>query len=236
MNFVLLSLLVLALSGAFYNTQLKTRWRTQKWSKALQLEKHSATYEKLFKTVNGFELSRRSRALKDAPEYLYGEIDFFGFIALLSIEKPEKNTIFYDLGSGIGKAVIACMMVYDVQKSCGVELFSLLHQAAAQQQKILSTFDDYLNKASKIQFIEGDFLHIDFKEATYVFVNATAFVSVLWETLSQQIADSNAQVVISTSKPLKNTAFQVSRKLQIPMSWGPATVFIQKRANVSCLT
>ena len=68
-----------------------------------------------------------ARQKQDAIEYVYGEIEFLPFIALLSLDKPDSKTVFYDLGSGIGKAVLACAMVYPVHKSVGVELLPELY-------------------------------------------------------------------------------------------------------------
>ncbi len=232
MTLFLFALALLALCFFHYVPTLKARWAYRKWATSLKLNEHATVYKKVFDAVNGFELSRQARLAQDAPEYLYGEIDFFGFIALLSLEKPTSKTIFYDLGSGVGKAVFASMMVYDVQKSCGIELFPSLHQAAIQQKQVLSKIQGYEQKASKIALIQGHFLHIDFSEATYIFINGTTFVSEIWESISQRVDQSHASIVISTSKPIKSAIFYVFKKLTIPMSWGNATVFIQKRKQL----
>lgn len=207
----------------------RARWQFRKWSRQLQLNKHEKIYHRLFKNVDGFALSKLARIERDAIEYLYGEIEFTSFIILLSLARPNPDTIFYDLGSGIGKAVVACAMVFDVQKSCGIELFSALHRCAVKQKRRLHTFKDYQDKASRIEYIEGDFMLTDFSRATLIFVNATGFVSPLWEKLGARIVASQCQTLISTSKALEHQDFKIVHKLHIPMSWGPATVFIQER-------
>lgn len=71
-------------------------------------------------------------------EYAYGEIKFMSFIALLSLTNPDADTVFYDLGSGIGKAVLACSMVFPIRKSVGVELFPELYVDACTRAKDLA--------------------------------------------------------------------------------------------------
>ncbi len=213
-------------------SHFKHHIRFKTWSQKLQLQKHERTYHRLFKHVDGFALSRKARLKHDAIEYMYGEIDFLGFITLLSLVNPNQETVFYDLGSGVGKAIIACAMVFDVQKSCGIEFFNNLHHCAIKQKKSLEKLKAYQEKASRIRCIEGDFMTTDFDEATLIFVNATGFVSPLWNNLSMRIAESNCHTVISTSKPVASSMFTVTHKLQIPMSWGFATVFIQQRLTL----
>lgn len=85
-------------------------------------------------------------------EYSYGEIEFFSFIALLSLINPNENTVFYDLGSGTGKAVIACGMVFPVQKSIGIELFPELYLHSCQQVEQLAAIKQYDTQAQKLSF------------------------------------------------------------------------------------
>ena len=154
------------------------RWRRQaiikRWFTSLSINKHHANYEQLFASVDGFALSRQARTSHDAMEYTYGEINFISFIALLSLTRPNSSTVFYDLGSGTGKAVLACAMVFNVQKSCGIELFSVLHQAALNQQQQLGILSDYHDKDNVIYFVNSNFLEADFSDATLLFINATA--------------------------------------------------------------
>lgn len=69
-------------------------------------------FQNLYEDVDGYSISRKARVKMDAFAYTYGEIEFLSFIALLSLVKPNENSVFYDLGSGTGKAVIAAAMVY----------------------------------------------------------------------------------------------------------------------------
>jgi hypothetical protein len=155
MKWVVLSLMIIFL--LFY-----PRWYRQilikKWYRGLNLYQHHLVYKQLYANVNGFILSRQARSQHDAIEFTYGEINFVSFIALLSLTKPNINTVFYDLGSGTGKAVLATAMVFKVHKSCGIELFAELHHAALDQKHRLQASVDYQERAKKINFIHANFL------------------------------------------------------------------------------
>ncbi|WP_242602198.1 hypothetical protein [Legionella nagasakiensis] len=175
-------------------------------------------------------MSRKARENQDAMEYLYGEVDFISFIALLSCARPNKNTIFYDLGSGIGTAVLACTMVFHVKKSCGIELFSTLHNTALKQKENLRQTPGYATVARKIHFIHGDFLKTDFREATLIFINATAFIGDTWTALCQRLENvSPGTIIITTSKKIPSTVFSVMHATTVKMSWGLVTAYIQRR-------
>ena len=205
-----------------------------RWRRALSLDKHEAIYQQLFSGVNGFELSRQARQMHDAMEYVYGEIDFISFIALLSLTQPDKQTIFYDLGSGTGTAVLACAMVFDVRESHGIELFSSLHAVACRQQKALSQHLDYAAKAKTIHFTHNNFLHADLSHATLIFINATGFFGQTWSEISLQLEQmSRCTTVITTSKALKSPAFTVIKRTAVLMSWGTVNAYIHKRVKMS---
>lgn len=221
---ILLVLFILSFPNWKRNIALK-RWRA-----SLNLNLHEQTYHQLFNHVNGFHLSRQARMHNDALEYVYGEINFTSFIALLSYTKPTPNTIFYDLGSGVGTAVIACAMVFNIKKSCGIELFTELHETALLlQQKLLIT-PMYHDVAHKMVFIQGNFLNNTFHEATLIFINATSFFGDTWIALNQQLENMPLETqVITTSKPLTAPSYYQLNQTKVRMSWGVVNAYIYKK-------
>jgi hypothetical protein len=225
---ILLSLFI-ALFALFY-PQWRRKTITKRWHKALNLDQHHPVYEQLYKDTNGFILSREARAEHDAIEYTYGEIDFIPFIALLSLTKPDEQTVFYDLGSGAGKAVLACAMVFNVQKSCGIEIFTQLHHAALTQKQRLLDIPNYKMKAAHIDFINMDFLQADISDATLIFINATALFGETWLALNEYLLQVKPHTtIITTSKKLSSDAFVVRKTTTVQMSWGLVDAYIQHR-------
>ncbi|WP_419419867.1 methyltransferase [Legionella sp. D16C41] len=224
------SIVILAIIIWFY--QNKTAKKIKKWQQALKLNIHQPIFNKLYCDVNGFNLSKMARLKQDTIAFIYGEIEFESFIALLSLCKPQVNTIFYDLGSGTGKAVIACAMVFNIQKSYGIELLVPLHKCAQKQQERLGQLESYRENAKKIVFIQGDFLQKSFVDGTIIFINAATFIAELWEQLSTHVEQVKpGTLIISTSKVLNSKRFILRKIVPVRMSWGIVNAFIQQRLS-----
>ncbi|MBA2711215.1 MAG: hypothetical protein H0U57_11560 [Tatlockia sp.] len=194
------------------------------------MDSHARVFHELYTHVDGFSLSKQARKTKDALEFVYGEIVFEPFIALLTMCKPDSSTVFYDLGSGTGKAVLACSMVFNVHKSCGIELFPSLHEAALSQQARLENLPVYIEKAGAISFINADFCNIRLNDASLIFINSTTFFGDEWQKISIHLEQiKSGSIVISTSKPLKSICFSTLRLTEVAMSWGIVNTFIQCR-------
>lgn len=226
----LLYLLIFFVLLLLYLYQKKKQLRIKRWEKALNIPSHAQIFQQLYEKVNGFLLSRQERQKQDAFEYTYGEIDFLSFIALLSLAKPDQDTVFYDLGSGVGKAVLACAMVFPVQKCIGVELFPSLYQCSCNQVNHLKKISGYEKKSGKIKFILDDFLEVDLNDATLIFINSTALFGPTWENLCSRLdKQPNLNTIITTSKTLISTEFSPVISTKIQMSWGPVLAYIHKR-------
>ncbi|STX27622.1 putative methyltransferases [Legionella beliardensis] len=222
-------LMLIGLAIIIYTSNRTTR-KIKKWQRALQLNLHQPIFNRLYAQVNGFALSKLARCNHDAIEYTYGEIEFESFIALLTSCHPQANTVFYDLGSGTGKAVIACAMVFDIDKIYGIELFTPLHQCATKQQQKLALIKGYQDKARKIILRQGNFLEESMVDGTIIFINATTFIAELWEKLSRHIEQVKpATLVITTSKALTSKQFIIKKVMPVKMSWGIVNAYIQER-------
>jgi len=212
----------------FYK-QWRTNCQIKGWRLALNLHQHQKVFHSIFTGIDGFAISRAARANQDAPEYVYGEILFESFIAILSLANPDANTIFYDLGSGTGTAAIACSMVFNIQKSIGIERFKLLHHSANQQKNQLKKDPDYINAANKLHFIHDDFLTADIAEATLIFINATGLFGHTWDQLNQRLDQlPQRPTIITTSKQLSAVNYTLIHTTQAAMSWGIVDVYYWK--------
>lgn len=207
-----------------------------RWRRELSLDKHRAIFNDLYNNVNGFALSHQARQLNDTCELVYGEIIFEPFIALVSMCHPNADTIFYDLGSGTGKAVLASAMVFNIKKSIGIELLPNLHQCAKTKHYQLMTLNDDYPAARNIDFINANFLTINLRDATILFINSTAFFGEYWKEISTHLEQipPGAQV-ISTSKALVSDGFTLQRLTRVMMSWGVVTAYIQERKETEQL-
>ena len=213
-----------------FRERLFKHYQLARWTRKLQLKQHRRAFDTIYQDVDGFTLSRRARQSQDAFEYTYGEINFLPFIALIALAKPQSSTRFYDLGSGVGKAVLAAAMVFPMEKACGIELFEPLHQAAVATQARLASMTDDISNTKTICFIHDNFLHVDWwRDATLIFINATGFFGTTWERLNQQLAENNIPscVIITISKKLNAEHFTIIAEHFVEMSWGIAVAYIQ---------
>lgn len=103
----------------------------------------------------------------------YGEVTQRGTNNLVKTFRKyfNKDTVFYDLGSGLGKMVLHIGMQYDVKKSIGIEYSKERHQGALHLQK------QYANEYSNITFLNKSFFDHDFSDATVVYMDNTAFTN-----------------------------------------------------------
>ncbi|MFA6037722.1 MAG: hypothetical protein WC748_06370 [Legionellales bacterium] len=185
-----------------------------------------AVCHKLYYNVPGFNLAKQGRADQQlfSYEYIYGEINYKSFIKLLDQCEINKESIFYDLGSGVGKAVVCAALLYDFKKTCGIEQLELLHNSAIsiQQSELL--------KNKTIHFIQADLLTSDWSEANIIFINASAFIADFWQNILEKLKQlkPGTQIII-ISKLLPSDHFAMHYSDFLPMSCGIVRVGIYVR-------
>lgn len=202
----------------------------RKWRKGLQLDIHQKNFTHLFQAIDGFALSKKDREGQDMPELVYGEICFEPFIALLSNCQPDHETVFYDLGCGTGKALLAMAMVFQTKKAIGIEKMPGLCRCTEAQITALSNLKDYRTNKTVLELRQEDFCRASFKEATIVFINASALFGETWEVLCKKLQHlAYPCICITTSRRLPEKDFQLLSQHRVEMSWGVVTAYIQQR-------
>lgn len=202
------------------------------WRKRWKIRRHSTAFHTIYHSVNGFILSHLDKIKDNKPEYVYGEIVFEPFIALMSLCRPNTNTIFYDLGAGVGKPVLAMAMVFQVRASVGIECLPALHAVSRRQIRRLGQLQEYGVVSERIDFLNGDFLAMPIVKANLVFINATAFLGELWDRMSMHLETLHpGSQVVTISKPLKSEKYRLLHQTYVLMSWGVAHAFIQERIH-----
>jgi len=145
----------------------------------------------------------------------------------------KGDEIFYDLGSGIGKPVLAASLLHKFKKCIGIEILKDLCDIS------IKVLDEYtrsdLNCANEIQFNLGSFLDlnfIDWTDADVVFANSTCFDNKTMESLSGFASNmKSGSYFISLTNELneKLSGFPVIDELRLETSWGMADFFIHKK-------
>ena len=113
----------------------------------------------------------------------YGELTQKGVDAVVSKFKKYFNseTVFYDLGSGLGKMVTHVGVQYGIKKSVGIEYSKERHECA------LYIKENYLGDYNNIEFICGDFNKVGFSDATVIYMDNTAYPDAISEKIYEGI-------------------------------------------------
>lgn len=164
----------------------------------------------------------RCAHLMQNKEFVYGEIDFLSFYCILKRATPKEGDIFYDLGSGTGKAVFCAAYFFHFSKSKGIELLLPLYNKA---NFLLKQVDSRYHE--HIEFLHADFLNHDFSDADIVYIAATCLKPATWETLIIKLAQlkPGSRVIVATQS-IHHPKFQLIYQANEVMSWGLCPVKI----------
>jgi len=199
-----------------------------------QMIQNAIQFSTLYQSINSQAISvqERKRLNRDDDVFIYGEIDFISFAKILALVSPKSGEIFYDLGSGAGKAVYAAAILYDFSKTVGVELLPGLHDVA---QSLCDTFQKLFQSLfvkDRIVFINADILHVDLSIANVIFINATCFNYTLWQKILSKIANLKIGTrVIVVSKKVNHSAYQLISESFEWMSWGLSVVRVYQKIS-----
>lgn len=245
MNFTALFIFVLILTWGGWALRKYIRPYFRRKQIKLWLQNHTdrdrlESSIKEIKAIYSFSFSHQvanfakiTRGLKQQA-YLYGEIDILNFIYILDKLKPSTEDVFYDLGSGAGKAVLTAALTFPFKAAIGIEIVpELITLSKSRLARYHAQSFDRLSHC-QIQFIKGDFLEFSLTHATIVFVNATAFSKDFWQSVLQKLIElpENTRVIVNTHTLPTQYFSLISQSYEI-MSWGLTSVHIYQRRSTS---
>lgn len=190
-----------------------------------------SVFESLYTGVNGYTIS--SQARKNLPyaskAHTYGEVTPEGFNQILSDADSKSESVFYDLGSGSGKAVILASLFGNFSKLTGIEIIKELLQ---ESKRILARFDPEVRpilptdrQEQVIDFVNADFLEYDFSDADVIFAHSTCFYDELMLALERKCATlKKGTKILLVTKTFQSPLFRFIKSGEYPMTWGKATV------------
>jgi hypothetical protein len=203
-------------------SKIKTKLAQRAWEKHYQIPKHLQTIESLYQDFDGYIISKQARETAPSLALTYGEINLYSFLALMSLAKPNRDTVFYDLGSGLGKTVLAFQLCYQPTKSYGIEYLKPLHEIAQERRTTLGA-------SQQIQFLNQDILESDWSDANLIFLNVASFVPDHWQDINQKLLLTPVATIITCAKPMQNATDYKIFPTRVETSWGIIPVYIHKR-------
>lgn len=199
----------------------------------LQLVKQLFTT--LYSDVNGYVISSQARHKLPISDksHTYGEVVPESFFEMINYVKPKPKEIFYDLGSGTGKAVILAALLFDFQSCFGIETLLELYKVA---QTVLTRFNHEVVPAlqkkvvSTVEFEQADFLDYDISDGDIFFAHSTCFSPELMVQLTKKLESiKEGARVITVTKVIDSPHFACLKTQDYLLGWGKVTInFYQK--------
>lgn len=175
----------------------------------------------IFSRLEGSRKSVRESGVS-LEDLTYGETPFLTARELLLWARVTRDDTLLDVGSGTGRVVLFSSLYFGL-KSVGVEILPTFVRVARLIARKL--------KNEKAEFIEGNFLHLDFSPFTIVYVAGTSFTLQTLKALKEKLKDLRSGArVISLSTPLRAPHLEVVGEKICSFSWGKTRVFLHKRA------
>jgi hypothetical protein len=188
-------------------------------------------FDQLYGHINGYSVSTAARAKssENTERLLYGELPFETWRKIVDYAKPNLDGVFFDLGSGTGRVVMASYLLFNFRKSIGVELLEGLHEKALEVEEefnknIRPQIADHL-AGRELQFIRDDIFKTDLREADFIFMNhpfkdGEIFTKLEEKFLSELKPGTKIATII---RSLKNPAFKQLGSQTYKFSWGDST-------------
>jgi len=205
----------------------KAKYQRLMWRKTYRIPQNIQGTQQLYQDIDGFELSRLEKQNRLDLSLTYGEIDLESFLALLSLVKPSSQDVFYDLGSGIGKTVIAAAKTYQFKKAYGIETLHSLHQVAEHKKSLCEL-------TSFVEFKHQNIMEANWSDADILFINVASFVAHDWHGLCEKLIRYPVPTIITCSKPLPKEHFDI-QATQVLCSWGIVPAYIHRPRGSSIL-
>jgi SAM-dependent methyltransferase len=187
----------------------------------------------LYVDINPFKVSldfRKNYSTLRDEELVYGEIEIITLLPFLEIMHPQNNDVFYDLGSGSGKALIATKLAYPTLTVKGIEVMAELHYLATDRWHALQQKYPARLASANIDFICANFLDQDFYDADIIFINATSFSPETWQKLVSKFNNlKKGCKILIISKQLPEALFKTLYTGSELMSWGFSTTRLYEK-------
>ena len=185
------------------------------------------TFERLYSGIAGYEVSHRQRQRDnlDDRSLIYGEVLPEGFHQLLVQANVPAGGVFYDLGSGTGKAIVLAALLGSFSRLIGAEFLSDLVETS---RSVLARFDAEVRptlapeqQGQRIELISSDLLSINFSDADLVFTHSTCFESKLLEAMGQKMVDlKKGAKVIGIGRRIPSDHLNLLSRTTIALDWG----------------
>jgi len=194
-------------------------------------EKYSL-FRSLFENVEGSSVSQGERkrlGVTSKSEFTYGEVEFVHMIPVLELCEVQAGQVFWDLGCGAGKCLVAAAMLYpQIQASKGVEFLDRLYDLCketvnqANERKV----------GAPISVVHGDMLQVDWSDADLIYTSSICFPQELIDGMYEKakLLKKGAKIITLKNFP-PNEEFAIKFNLRVKMTWGRTGVYVLEKVR-----
>lgn len=190
-------------------------------------DKVETVYKQIFDGLNGYTISLLEKEKREKQEpifkdILYGEVPL-GLLYALFVLPPtdkyiQKSKVFYDLGSGIGNAVIGAYLA-GFEKSVGIEIMETLYQTSLIAKK-------RMNESKGVTFIKDDILNVDFSEADVILFCCPTKDEHLRNEMEAKFENLKKDtLILSLIHQIKSPHFELLDHKLVKVAWGETHLF-----------
>lgn len=200
-------------------------------------EEIKTIYDKIFYNINGYAVSLLEKQRRSGEKYvenlIYGEIPLELTYALSILEPTRsylaRGGVFYDLGSGIGNAVIGNYLTNNFNKYVGIEILDSLHNLS---NIALNRFSELDKKAkNSILFHRGNMLNYDFSDGDVIFFCCPNKDEAIRQKMAKKMLSLRSDTVIFSFVSVfgDRNNFELLNSRMVRMAWGEAPLLIYRR-------
>ena len=188
-------------------------------------------FKTLFAKVEGSSISQNERKRMNCTgksEFTYGEVDFVHIAPIFELCKPKDGEVFWDLGCGAGKCMVAMALLYpNMAKIAGVEFLDLLYESC---ENTANQFRNIVKDGPGIEVYHGDMLKTDWSDADILFSSSICFPNELIEGILEKSHSlkKGARFITLKNFPM-NSIFEVKYSTRVKMTWGKTGVYVLEK-------
>lgn len=186
----------------------------------------------LYKGVCGFFQDAGDAPCKGLA-LTYGELTPVGVSRMLDYLQMNRQDVFYDLGSGVGRAVLQVSMTASIRKSAGIEIVEARNKAA---KRVLSaTRKQAWIKSRAVVFRQESLLETDLKDVTVVYVASTCFSGNFMTKIARKLINLQKAITLVSLREFerKHRGFDHVKTLTLPCTWSRRVTAHVHRINGS---
>jgi len=175
----------------------------------------------------------------------YGEVDMAAFKELLSQADPKEGDVFYDIGSGTGKALMTAAAFFPFSKAVGIEILEVcfffpslaylpyavkdLHEAASvvieKGQSALELF-----ACKNVSAVLHDSFKYDWTDGDVVFAAATCFDDeMMAQYLDKVLKLKSGARIVSLTRALTHPELRLAHNRRYKYAKGAINAFVYVR-------